>query len=171
MEPTNHRNAETVLHQWRTRILNSFLIIVAIAAGAMLFANVADALARQGQWPAVIVFSLLEVVLVVLAAFQRIDYRIRAWGVLLVPYAVSVTALASYGLGSSGRIYLVALPIGALVLMGVQSGLIMSIVSVLTMVVFALLADRGILLNWLIADRNSLLIADWLAESVDTVML
>ena len=159
-----------VLQQWRTKILNGFLIIVAVAATAMTAASIADAISRPGQWSAVIVFAVLDGVLIALAIF-RVDYRIRAWGVLLVPYVVGVTALATFGLGSSGRLYLLVLPIGALILLGVRSGIIMSALSILTMVVFAFLADRGALVNWLIGDRNSLLLADWLAEFVDTIML
>jgi membrane protease YdiL (CAAX protease family) len=82
-----------VLQQWRTKILNGFLIIVAVAATAMTAASIADAISRPGQWSAVIVFAVLDVVLIALAIFQ-VDYRIRAWGVLLVPYVVGVTPAA-----------------------------------------------------------------------------
>ena len=171
MDMKNNIDPEIVLQDWRTKILNVFLIIVAVAAAVMTAVSILDAIARPGQWPAVIVFSALEVVLIMLAVFRKIDFRIRAWGVLLVPYVVGVTALGSYGLGSSGRLYLLALPIGALILIGARPGMFMSAISILTMVAFAVLADRGMMTNWLIADRNSLLLADWLAEFVDTVML
>ncbi len=170
MDAQTNIDPAVVLQKWRTKILNIFLAIVAVAATAMTAASIADALSRPGQWPAVIVFAILDVVLIGLAIF-RIDYRIRAWGVLLVPYVVGVTTLASFGLGSSGRLYLMVVPIGALILLGVRSGIVMSVVSILTMVAFAVLADRGLLVIWLISDRNSLLLADWLAEFVDTIML
>lgn len=170
MDTTNNGNPGTVLHQWRNRILNGFLAIVAVAAAAMTAVSILDAMSRPGQWPAVIIFSALALVLIALAIF-RVDYRIRAWGVLLVAYSVGVTTLASFGLGSSGRLYLLVLPIGALILIGVRSGILMSVLSILTMAVFAFLADRGVLLDWLVSDRNSLLLADWLAEFVDTLML
>ena len=44
-----------------------------------------------------------------------------------------------------------------------------TVLSILTMVVFAVLADRGVLGESLIRDRNSLLLADWLAEFADTL--
>ncbi|MBV5331369.1 hypothetical protein JZU69_02975, partial [bacterium] len=102
--------------------------------------SILDAISRPGQWPSVIVYSILDLMLIALSIF-KIDYRIRAWGVLLVPYAVGLTALASFGLGSSGRLYLLVLPIGALILIGVRSSIFMSVLSILTMAVFALLAD------------------------------
>ena len=84
---------------------------------------------------------------------------------------VGLTALASFGLGSSGRLYLLVVPIGALILLGVRAGIVMSVLSVMTMMAFAILAAQGVLANWLIGDRNSLLLADWLAEFVDTILL
>lgn len=80
----NDMNAQTMLHAWRTKILNGFIIIVAVAAGVMTVVSIVDAMSRPGQWPAVIVFFVMELVLVVLSIFPRIDYRIRAWGVLLI---------------------------------------------------------------------------------------
>jgi PAS domain S-box-containing protein len=162
---------DVVLREWRTRILNSFLTVVSIAAGVMTAVSIVDAIARPSQWPAVIAFAVLEVALVLLAVFRRIDFRIRAWGVLVVPYVVGLTALASNGLGSSGRIYLIAVPIGALILIGVRAGMFASLVSFLTMIAFVVFADWGVIDNWLISDRNSLLAADWLAELSDTVIL
>ena len=156
---------------WRTRILNTFLVIVALAAAVMTAVSIADAIARPGQWLPVILYSVLELILAALAIFRKIDFRIRAWGVLLVPYAVGVTALASYGLGSSGRLYMLAVPIGALILIGVKPAIFMSVLSGLTMLVFSFLANEGILSRWLVSERNSLLMVDWLAEDVDTLLL
>ena len=171
MQTSDHSETEAALSEWRARILNVFLAIVAVAAIVMTGMTILDAINRPGQWPAVFLFSFLALVLAALAIFRGIDSRIRAWGVLLVPYAVGVTALASYGLGSSGRLYLLVLPIGAVILIGVRSGIFMSSLSILTLAVFAFLADRGALVQWLINDRNSLLLADWLAEIGDTLGL
>ncbi len=137
----------------------------------MTVVSIADAVNRPGQWLPVILYTILELILAALAIFRKIDLRIRAWGVLLVPYAVGVTALASSGLGSAGRIYLLAVPIGALVLIGVKPAIIMTFLSVLTMAVFTFLANQGMLTQWLVSERNSLLAADWLAEDVDTLLL
>jgi len=172
-EPTgikNNDDPEKGLREWRIKTLNGFLIIVAIAASVMTVVSILDAISRPGQWPVVIVFSLLDLMLIALAIF-KIDHRIRAWGVLLVPYVVGVATLASFGLGSSGRLYLLVLPIGALILIGVRSSIFMAVLSILTMAAFTFLADQGALVNWLVSDRNSLLPADWLAEFSDTAML
>jgi len=165
------KDPEVVLRNWRIRILNIFLIIVAVASAAGTVVSILDAISDPDQWPAAILFAALEVILIVLAVFRRIDYRIRAWGVLLVPYLVGVTNLASFGLGSSGRMFLLAVPIGGLILIGVRSGIIMSVWVALTMVVFTILAKLDLLQQWLVVDRNSLLLSDWFAESTDTWIL
>jgi GAF domain-containing protein/anti-sigma regulatory factor (Ser/Thr protein kinase) len=171
MEPNQRVDPEVVLQNWRTRILNGFLVIVAVIVVVMTVVTVLDALSRPGQWPVVLLDIILCVVMVGLGVFRGVDYRIRAWGTLLVPYVVGLTALATFGLGSSGRIYMLAVPIAALILIGARPGMIMSAVSVLTLVAFAILADRGLLAHTLIRDRNSLLMADWLAEFSDTLGL
>jgi PAS domain S-box-containing protein len=171
METKNTSNTETVLHEWRVRILNGFLTIVAIASAVGAGVSIIDAVSHPDQWPVAILFSILELVLIVLAVFRRIDYRVRAWGVLLVPYVVGVSNLASFGLGSSGRLFLLAVPIGGLILMGARSGMIMSVLVALTMGAFTILAKLGLLQPWLVTDRNSLLLSDWLAESTDTWIL
>lgn len=171
MDVTNKTAASTMLQEWRTRILNVFLIVVSAAAGVMTLISIIDAFSRPGQWPAVMLYIVMELVLIVLTVFPRIDHRIRAWGVLFVPYIVGVTALATNGLGSSGRLYMLVLPIGALILIGVRSAVVMSALSTLTLITFAFLARQGILANWLVNDRNSLLMKDWIAENVDSLML
>ena len=168
MDTKNDIDPEVVLRNWRTKILNGFLIIVAIAAGAGTVVSILDAVSHPNQWPAAILFSILESVMIVLAVFRGINYRVRAWGVLLVPYTVGVINLASFGLGSGGRLYLLAVPIGGLILIGVQSGIIMSVLVALTMAAFTLLAKLGLLQEWLVTDRNSLLTSDWFSESMDT---
>ncbi len=160
-----------VLHEWRASILNTFLIVVAFASAVMTIVSITDAVSRPGQWPPVILYSALALLLTVLAIFRHIDIWIRAWSVLLVAYVVGVIALASYGLGSSGRLYLLVLPIGALILIGVRSAVFMSAISTLTMFVFTVLANYGVLTNWLVSERNSLNIVDWMAEDVDLLML
>ncbi len=169
---TNQRvDPEVVLQNWRTRILNGFLIVVVVIVVAMTIVTILDAISRPGQWPVVILDIILCLVMIGLGIFRKIDYRIRAWGTLLVPYIVGITAMATFGLGSSGRLYMMAVPIAALILIGTRPGMIMSAVSILTIVLFAVLADNGVLAETLIRDRNSLLLADWIAEFADTLGL
>jgi signal transduction histidine kinase/DNA-binding response OmpR family regulator len=171
MNPKLNEDAGTILRQWRTTILNGFLTIAAVVAAAGTGMTILDAISRPGLWPSVILYSVLALVLAALAFFRKIDIRIRTWGVLLVAYVTGINVMATLGLGGSGRLYLLALPIVALILLGVRSGIIMSVLSILTMAVFAFLASNTTLLDRLVSERDSLRLADWLAEGSDTLML
>ena len=116
MNMKNNVDPEIVLQGWRTKILNGFLIIVVGIATVMTVATILDAMSSPGLLPAVIVYVILTLVVTGLAVFRRIDYRIRAWGVLMLCYIAGLVTLATFGLGSSGRLYLLALPILALYL-------------------------------------------------------
>ena len=133
--------------------------------------TVLDALSRPSEWPSVILYASLSLVLVILAFFRKIDNRIRTWGFLSVAYFTCLAVLLTLGLGGSGRLYLLSLPILALILLGVRSGLFMTAISVLTMLAFTLLTRYTTILQSFLIERNSLKIADWLAESSDTYML
>ena len=171
MATSNHTETESKLRAWRTRILNFFLVVVAVVAASMMVTTIIDAASRPGQWPTLILYSTLTLILAALAIFRRVDPRVRAWGVLLVPYVVGVTSLATSGLGGDGRLYLLALPIGAVILIGAGSGILMSVISIVTLAVFAMLAGRGVLAHSLVAERNSLLLGDWVTEGISTLGL
>jgi hypothetical protein len=162
-------NAEMVLGQWRARILNGFLIVATLIAAAMCVATALDARSSPALWPAVGAYLMLTAVAAVLAAFRQIAYPIRAWGILIVCQLAGLVAMATFGLGSSGRLYLLAVPILALILIGERPGMIMTGVSALILVSFAAMAHTGLLSQLLLRDRDSLLAADWLAEFADTL--
>jgi len=159
------------LKSWRTSILNTFLIVVSVAAAIMMVATIFEARSKTGLWPIVIYYGILTVLLIVLAIFRKINPRARAWGVLIVPYIIGIISLASHGLGSSGKIYLFALPVGALILIGPGSAILMAIFSLATMVSFAIFSQNGMLALWLQTERTSFLLDDWIWETVDLAML
>jgi PAS domain S-box-containing protein len=164
-------DADAMLYEWRTKILNGFLMISAAAATVGTGVTILDAISRPGQWINVILYVILTLLLVVLAIFRKIDHRIRTWGLLLVAYITGVIALVSLGLGGSGRLYMLSLPVVALVLLGVRSGMYASVFSVFTMVVVAFLTSSNAAVQQLLNERNSLRLADWIAEGSDTLML
>jgi signal transduction histidine kinase/CheY-like chemotaxis protein len=171
MDTTTKNLAASVLHEWRTRILNTFLIVVAVVSAIMTAFTISDAFVRPGQWGAVVLYVIIWVLITILAIFRKIDIRIRAWGVLLLPYLIGVITLASNGLGSSGRLYLMALSVGALILIGVRSGIFMAVLSTITMAAFTWFAHTGANASWITAERSSTAVADWIAEDIDSFFL
>ena len=118
MKLTNSGGTDAVLGAWRARILNGFLLIATIACVPILVLTLLNALRQRDQWPALALFSLLLLLLAVLAFWRSLDSRIRAWGILSIVYVAGITALARGGLAGSGRDFLLVLPFIALILLG-----------------------------------------------------
>ena len=164
-------DAKSVLDAWRTKILNGFLIVTAIACVPLLAMAFLKALEQSDQWPAVFVFTVLMVMLAGLAFGQRLDIRLRASGLLLVGYLAGILSLARGGLAGSGRDYLLVMPIVALILLGVRASVLTSLLSALILATFALLAESGMLQRWLILQQNPLSLTDWAIEGGTSLIL
>ena len=171
MDEMNGSETGDVLSQWRTRILNVFLAVMAVAVAVMVGSRLLDAISRPGQWPVVVLFTSLTLMVAALAIFRRIDSRIRAWGVLLVIYVIGVLALISFGLGGTGRMFLLVLPALFLILIGVRAAIFMTALSVITMAVVAIMEGQGWLARWFVGTKDPLLPAEWLTQSFMLLML
>ncbi len=163
---TDSNKPEDALHQWRMRILNIFLVVASVVTGAMVVLGILNTASRHGQLPIMLLAGALALALAALAILRGIDSRIRSWGFLIIIYAISVIALVINGLGGSGRLYLLVLPIFALILIGARAGLLMSALSILTMAVSAFLIDQGLAGQWLVGEKISSPQADWLIQSI-----
>jgi PAS domain S-box-containing protein len=171
MQTTKSSETEAVLSAWRARVLNIFLAVGVVAGGGMFVVHSVEAISQPDMWSRVWVGGTVTLLLAALAIFRRLDYRIRAWGTLLLIYVIGVEELLTYGLGGDGRLYLLAVPIAALVLIGAQAGIVMAGLCIPTLATFAFLASHGLLATWLLADRNSLLPADWISEGFYTLFI
>ncbi len=159
------------LDAWRTRVLNILLTVVSIAAAPAIALIINKAAHNPEQWPAALIFAAVYLFIVALAFFRRLDPRLRAWGVLIVGYAVGVLAFARGGLAGDAPMYLLALPVIAMLLVGVRSGLVMAILSLLTFTTFAITAHLGYLANWLIMLDNPLTLSEWADKGTDFAMI
>jgi PAS domain S-box-containing protein len=145
METTNSSETDAMLVAWRSRILDRFLAIVAIAAAPAWAMTVVFGSRTNELWPFAILFSVVFVMLIVLAVFRSIDSRIRASVLLLLGYVAASANLFSGGMLGAGSWYLLALPILALILVGVRSGILTSSLSALVLAVFVILFQQGVL--------------------------
>ena len=127
-----------VLHEWRTSILNAFLAIVVIAsipAFATVIVNETTA-AKSGLLAYVLV--IVEMALIVLAVFNRINYRVRVSGLLLIGYIAAIVNLFSSGLKSVAPLYLVLISIIGLLLIGKRISIVVTVLSALLLTTFVL---------------------------------
>jgi signal transduction histidine kinase/DNA-binding response OmpR family regulator len=146
---------------WRTRVLNGLLTTAAVAALPVTGTTIVQAFRNPEMWPAALAFLALYLFLVGLAVFRRLNMHLRAWGFLMVGQATAILATARGGLAGDGRIYFMALPILALVIVGGRSGLLMTGISLATYIVFAILAHQGQLEKWLVLSENPVALEHW----------
>ncbi len=162
---------DSELQVWRAGVLNILLTVVSIAAVPPVALVVSNAVRQPQQWPAALVFMVIYLFVVALAIFRHLDPRLRAWGLLVVGYAAGSLAFARGGLVGDGPMYFLALPMLAMILIGVRSGLIMTVISLLTFAAFAFAAQIGWLVRWLIRLDNSLELTDWASKGTVFAML
>ncbi len=134
-----------VLQAWRTRVLNGFLIVVGIASLPAYLVTILRSYGSPSFWLVTVSFSVIELVLIVLALYRRLDYPIRVIGLLVVGYLAAIFSLRLAGLLGAAPLYLFVLPVVALILVGKRAGIYTTIFSVVLASLFALLFNRGIL--------------------------
>jgi GAF domain-containing protein len=170
---SDKRAGKSTLQVWRTNTLNVVLIVVAIVTPFALGNTVIGAIPEPGQWPAAGAFVLCYVLVVVMAIFRRIDLHMRAGSLLLAGYAAGAMAFARGGLAGDGRVYIMALPSIAFILIGVRTGVVTTILSLLMFAAFSLAADQGLMAHWLIPRYrgNPLTLADWMQSGLNVFMM
>jgi PAS domain S-box-containing protein len=154
------------LHTWRVNVLNNLLTTLAIAGLPVVILVVLEEIRRPEEWLETLIFVTTYLLITGLAVFRRLDFRLRAWSTLLLGYVAGALAFARGGLAGDGRVYLLALPMLALILIGPRSGLAMTILSLLIFVAFAASAHLGWMADWLVTPDNSLLLMNWVVGGV-----
>nr|HID14417.1 hypothetical protein [Anaerolineae bacterium] len=168
-----HPNVEPPdeLQAWRQRALQVTLIATLSVGAIPLFLTLREALHDPRQQPAALFFLVAYLSLVPLLALRHLGHRLRAWGLLLAGYATGGMALARGGLAGSGRVYLLALPVVATVLVGGRAGMAAMLLSLLTYGGFTLAAGQGWLQPWLVHPESLLPLSVWLNEGATFAML
>jgi len=159
------------LEAWRVRVLNALLTVVGVIGAPIVGWTVYMAIRNPEQRTAAAIFAGSYLLLLVLAISRRMNSRVRAWGLLLLGYAIGIVAFARGGLAGDGRIFMLALPVLALILAGVRSGIIMAVLSLLAFAVFTFLAQQGQMARWLVHLDNPLTLEPWLYGGAVFTML
>jgi len=120
------------LRDWRRQITNSLLLSTALL-GLIVLVTEGFLLGREGRWDLLAVVATAYAVVLVLAFARRIPYRVRALGFLVLFYLVSLFGLTQSGLSGDGRVFLLAFPLLALILLGKTAGATALGISLLTL--------------------------------------
>ncbi len=161
----------TDIQAWRKQALQAILIILAIGATPVVVFVGMEAFQHPERAAAAPAFFALYILLIFLTLFRRISHRARVIGFLIIGYAVAVTALTRGGLIGDGRLYLLILPLLALILADVHTGVIAGAVSLLIHIVFTIFAQAGWLAQWVVVTENPMALTDWLTAAAVFLML
>lgn len=160
-----------IMNAWRIKTLNTVLTVVAVLGFVSIIALFAGGIGDANQWAVDLFFLATYLVILVLAFYKRLHWRVRGWGFLFIVYLVGVISLSRGGLAGAGREYLMIVPILATILVGVRAGVATAILSLLVMVAFSFIAEAGILNTWLIYQENPVDLASWVEEITYTAVL
>ncbi len=155
------------LAAWR-RVVTDDLLLFTLALCTIIIISAIIMAPREPRWwqqaPSFLLAYGLLLVLTLLR--RRMDYRIRAWALLLVGYVAAVLLMATLGLLGNGVPFLVVLPALGLVVLGRRTGLVMAALSVLIYLGFTAAAATGIMADWLIIRENTLDWTQWLSQGL-----
>ena len=162
---------ETELQSWRIRMLNALLVAVSIGGAFVVAVTIISARGDPKQLPALLAFIGGYLFLVVIAVFRNLNPRLRMWGLFVVGYLIGTLAFVRGGLAGDGPMYLLALPILAVLLLGGRSGLVMFALSLITFALLAVAAHRGWLATLIITQNDPLPLVNWIDKGTDFTML
>ncbi len=161
---------EDVLRGWRARAVTVILYVISIVALPAVITSAIYYLKRQ-WWSLAVIIIVLYLLLILVTIFKRLDYRLRASVILLVGYTMAVSALASFGFLGVGTLYLLIIPVLAIVLIGHRAGWAATAFSILIYGVFCLVAYTGLLENWQVKEPIVYGIEAWLTRGVTLIMM
>ncbi len=108
--------------------------------------------------------------LLALALFRWLPHFVRTWGLLLIGYAIAAVMFDATGLHGGGRLFLLALPLYAVVLLGSRSGWAAAGLSVFIYILMATLdADGRLASN--VTPINSSLPRFWYLQGTVLIMV
>ena len=158
----NDVDLKAVSFEWRTRALTIVLLVIAVTGLPAYLLPIANAL-QTGQLPPLLwIYLGVYLAIIGLTGWPRLGFHVRAWGLILVAYTNAVASFARLGMAGSGRLYLITVPILATIIIGARAGFLTAALSLVIYAAFALLAQVGVLANWLTVQTNPVSFAFWL---------
>ncbi len=129
MKTVNKKDQQIILYEWRTSILNGFYLIVALLSLPAVGAIIINAFKEPSFWLPATFFTTIVLCLIVLAVFRKLPYLLRVGALGVLGYAGGIYNLYLSGLSGAGPLYLLAVPIFILILLGKRSSVISAIFS------------------------------------------
>jgi PAS domain-containing protein len=157
----NEGVVHSLMREWRSRALGIVLIVVAITSTPAYLSVGLNTLRSGGIAPQVWVYIMVYALTVILAIFRRIDFSVRAWGLVAISYANAAASFARLGIVGSGRLWLVALPVIAAIIIGSRAGVFTAAFSAAIYGSFMVMAWRGVLGAWIVRKLDPMAMELW----------
>ncbi len=146
MKKNQRGETELEFKQWRTKVLNVILIVLAAVATPAWIATLIEGIRTPERATVTAVLTVIYVTILVLAVFRRLDGAVRAAGLLVAGYIAAVSILAVSGIYGPGVWYAIALPIVAFILIGSRAGIISSALTAVIVGLDVFLVDQGVMI-------------------------
>lgn len=157
------REPDNALYDWRHSVLDIFLPLASLAMFPAVVQNVLQVIRNpQIAWQGAAIIVFFYLVLVYVTFFQKnSSATMRSWVVVTLTYLTGIVSMARGGLAGDGTIFLTVLPILAITLVNARTGIYAAVVSLVTFIVFGILANAGYLSQWLIIQDNPQTPEEW----------
>jgi PAS domain S-box-containing protein len=151
------------LQAWRDRTVRVVLWTVLVAGVIPMVFILLQAFQVYHDWaPLLCILISYFFILLPLCVFSKLDHRVRGWGLLVLGYVLAVIGFIRAGLVGDGRLYLFALPMAAIALVGVRAGILSGIISMLIYGWFIIVGSRGLLDSFMGKEESMLPMSVWL---------
>lgn len=138
-------NSEIVLTVWRTKILNLVVNIIAAATFPAWLMTFIESLKDPNLILSGLVLTALFLIIICLAIFKKINYKIRAWGVMGIGYTAAIVNLSLSGIRGSAPLYLITVSVIGFILVSIRAGVFATIVSILLVGVFNIMISADVI--------------------------
>lgn len=163
-----------ILRDWRERTLNKAYRLGAVLLGiGIAVVYFTDIKKYPGQTMPLVIYSAIFCITVTTASLPRLNYRLKGWVLLGIIQSFALLALLRSGLTGVGRVFLVTMPIIAVVLLGRTAAIIATIVSAFTLLTLAFLARNNSLEPFYLQALSSdpFNFQFWLTEAIYTLII
>jgi len=146
------------LQTWRRQLIRKVLRVVLIVGGLAVVMGSYNAY-TLGRVELIPIYLGVYAILVLTTFWRDISYDIQVGVILSLLYGLGVLELSTAGQSGNGRLFLLALPLVAVLFLGRRSGVIALVLAVLTLAVFAWAFSTGLIL---LPTPQPISLMDWL---------
>ncbi len=154
------------LQAWRERTLRKILIAILVAGVIPITLTLYRAYQIPHHRSAAASAVLAYLLVILLLVLKRLSHGVRGWGMLLGGYVLAAETLVAGGMIGNGRLVLVAIPVAAIVLIDVRSGVVAAGLSWLLYIGYTIGASQDAFARWMVNPNPALSPFTWVFEII-----